>query len=168
MDTINKNDYLVVGGDFNAQIGQLPIKDILGTNGEMVLNKNRKTLRNFATFNKLTVTNTFFRHKDIHKYTSTSRGYRTIIDYILVNRKLVAQGIDARVYRSYDVSSDHFMLLTKIKLLTRWSHSRRKQQPKIRKQRFKVHLLQENSIRRLYSQRLDLGSQTQIVRGPNG
>jgi hypothetical protein len=71
----------------------------------MVLNKNGKTLRNFATFNKLKVTNTFFRHKDIHKYTWTSRGYRTITDFLLVNRKLAAQVINARVYRSYDVSS---------------------------------------------------------------
>jgi hypothetical protein len=113
-----------------------------------------KTLRNFATFNKLKVTNTFFRHKDIRRLYNTA--YTAIIDYILVNRKLAAQVIDARVYRSYDVSSHHSMLLTKIKLLTRWFHSRRKQ-PETRKQenkRFKVHLLQEDNMR-LYCQRLD-------------
>jgi hypothetical protein len=31
MDIINKNDYLVVGGDFNARIGQHPIKGTVGT-----------------------------------------------------------------------------------------------------------------------------------------
>jgi hypothetical protein len=34
-----------------------------------------------ATFNKLKVTNTFFRHKDTCKYTWTSRGYRTVPSY---------------------------------------------------------------------------------------
>jgi hypothetical protein len=33
-----------VSGDFNARTGQLPIKDIVRTNGEMVLNKNGKNI----------------------------------------------------------------------------------------------------------------------------
>jgi hypothetical protein len=69
----------------------------------------------------------------------TSRGYRTIIDYTLVNIKLTAQVIDTRVYRSYNISSDDFLLSTKIKLLTRWFHSKRKQEIETRKERFKVY-----------------------------
>jgi hypothetical protein len=40
MDTINENDYTVVDGEFKARTGQHPIKDIIGTNGEMLLNEN--------------------------------------------------------------------------------------------------------------------------------
>jgi hypothetical protein len=41
-----------VGGDFNARTGQHRIRDIVGTNGENILNENVKLLRNLITFNK--------------------------------------------------------------------------------------------------------------------
>lgn len=155
LDTVNKNDQLILGGDLNARIGQSPVKDIIGNNGEQTLNENGKSLRNFAVFNHLKVTNSFFRHRDIHRYTWTSRGQKSIIDYILVNKRLSSQVLDTRVYRSYDVSSDHFMLMTKIKILKRWLKLGTKKENGSKKQTFKVYLLKEDSIRRLYCQRLD-------------
>jgi hypothetical protein len=49
-DTLNKNDYLIAWGDFSAHTSNNPIEDILGTNGETVLNENGKMLINFAVF----------------------------------------------------------------------------------------------------------------------
>jgi len=78
----------------------------------------------------------------------------------LVNRKLTAQQVtDTRVYQSYDVSSDHFMLSTKIKLLTRWLHSRCKQEIEARKQRFK-----STSITRVQYKKIILPSSRPIFR----
>jgi len=58
--------------------------------------------------------NTFFRHKEIHKMTWSARGYRSIIDYILTNKKLSSLVYDTKVFSGYDVSTDHYLLISKI------------------------------------------------------
>jgi len=40
LDKISKNDYIVVAGDYNARVGNIPIDGILGTNGEITSNSN--------------------------------------------------------------------------------------------------------------------------------
>ena len=73
-----KNDYSLVVGDLNARVGKLTIPRIVGPNGENTLNVNGR-LRDFCSFNDMRITNTFFPHKDIHKYTRVERGQKTII-----------------------------------------------------------------------------------------
>jgi len=63
IDKISKNDYIVVAGDYNARVGNIPIDGILGTNGEITTNSNGHELKEFASVNELKITNTFFRHK---------------------------------------------------------------------------------------------------------
>jgi len=60
---INKNDYSIVAGDYNARVGKIPIDGILGTNDENTINNNEHKLKEFASVNELKITNTFFRHK---------------------------------------------------------------------------------------------------------
>ena len=69
-----KNDYIVITGDLNARIGNLTLKQLIGPHGEPTLNDNGIKLRDFCTFNKLRVTNTFFKHKNTHNYTWEARG----------------------------------------------------------------------------------------------
>lgn len=69
-------------------MGNVPIPRIVGTFGESTCNDNGKLLRDFASFNRLKLTNTFFRKKEIHKYTWSARGHRSLIDYVIVNDKL--------------------------------------------------------------------------------
>ena len=75
VDKINKNDYIIVAGDYNARVGKISIDGILGTNGEITINNNGHKLKEFASVNELKITNTFFRHKEIHKVTWSARGY---------------------------------------------------------------------------------------------
>jgi len=63
IDKINKNDYIVAVGNYNARVGNIPIDGILGTNGEITTNSNGHKLKEFASANELKITNTFFRHK---------------------------------------------------------------------------------------------------------
>lgn len=153
VDKINKNDYLILTGDFNARVGNTAIKGILGTNGEPTLNSNGRRLIDFSAFNGLKITNTFFKHKDNHKYTWSERGTRTIIDYVLVNAKTAALVEDTRVYRGADISSDHFLVLSKIKILRRWITTKKSE--KIFKETFKVNLLTEDSVKFLYQRRIN-------------
>jgi hypothetical protein len=78
INTAGKNDYVVVARDLNATISNLTVPKLIGRNGEITLSGNGKCLRNSCTFNNLRITNTFFNHKDIHKYTSEARGTKSI------------------------------------------------------------------------------------------
>lgn len=153
LNKINKNDFIVLSGDLNARVGNIPIDNTVGIFGEPHANDNGYELRHFATYNKLKITNTFFRHKEIHKYTWSARGLRSLIDYVIVNDKLSALVEDTRVYRGSDIHSDHYLVLSSIRLLTRWKKYKLKQKTQT-EELFKVHLLEEASIRELYQRRL--------------
>ena len=99
IDKISKNDYIVVAGDYKARVGNLPIDGISDTNGEITTNSNGHKLKEFASISELKVTNKFFRHKEIHKMMWSARGYRSIRDYILTNKKLSPLVNDTKVFR---------------------------------------------------------------------
>jgi hypothetical protein len=40
VNKINKNDYIIVSGDYNTRVGKNPIPGIIGTNGEITVNNN--------------------------------------------------------------------------------------------------------------------------------
>jgi len=124
----------------------------LGTNGEITTNSNGHKLKEFASVNDLKITNTFFRHKEIHKMTWSARGYRSIIDYILTKKKLSPLVNDTKVVRGYDVTTDHYLLISKIRLPQKWYTFTKRSlwQEEI----FRVHLLQDPSIKLLYQRRL--------------
>ena len=43
------NDYIVVAGDYNARLGNIPIDGILDTNGEITANSNGHKLEEFTS-----------------------------------------------------------------------------------------------------------------------
>lgn len=155
LDKINKNDYYIIAGDLNARIGKIPITNIVGTEGEEVINNNGYKLREFASHNELRVTNSFFRHKKIHKYTWSARGYSTIIDYVIVNKKMWPTIQDVRVFRGPDISSDHFMVVAKIAIYEKWKKMSSRKENQTESTLFKVNLLKDHSIRKLYETRLE-------------
>jgi hypothetical protein len=68
IDKIPKKTNIIIAGDFNGRIGNQPIPECIGPNGEQVINHNGRALRHFCTFNKLKITNSFYRHKNTHKF----------------------------------------------------------------------------------------------------
>jgi hypothetical protein len=58
--------------------------------------------------------NTFFKHKEIHKFTSETREYKSIIDYLITNLKASKTIQDIRVYRSIELDTDHYLLCAKV------------------------------------------------------
>ena len=155
INKFNSTDQVFLTGDFNARVGNVPIDGCVGTFGEAVCNENGRTLRDFVTFNKLKITNGFFRKKDIHKYTWAARGYRSIIDYVMINKKVAGSVRDTRVYRGADICSDHFLVVATVDLYTKWKKMKPLNTRTTDKQVYKVHLLNEDSIRLLYIQRLN-------------
>ena len=58
----------------------------MGSYSERTENVNGRWVFDFSASNNFRITNTFFPHKEIHKYTWCTRGPQSIIDYVLVNR----------------------------------------------------------------------------------
>ena len=68
--------HLIIAGDLNVRVGNIPVPNVAGIFGESVMSENGKELRGFVTFNELKLTNTFFRKNEIYKYTWCGRGMR--------------------------------------------------------------------------------------------
>jgi hypothetical protein len=79
-----------VAGDLNSRTGNKAAAKIISDNGEPVINHNGQNPTDFAAVNGLKITNSFFRHKHIHKY--------TLQIYVLTNRKTSPLVQDTRVY----------------------------------------------------------------------
>lgn len=109
---------LIIIGDVNGRVGRRDEEtgDVIGIHGEEIRNNNGWRLIDFCMMNNLIVTNTFYAHKDIHKYTREieSRRERSIIDYAIINRQFRAEVKDTRVRRGPEIYSDHFLVTTKI------------------------------------------------------
>jgi len=156
MDKIPKNKNIILAGDFNGRIGNQPIPECIGTYREQVMNNNRAALKDFCAFNKLKITNSFYRHKHIHKFTWEARGAKSIIDYIIINDRLKSNIKDTRVFRGSKIDSDHKLVESKFKFLTHAKHSHKIKDKTVytKHPSFKVHLLEQESIRTLYRNRL--------------
>ena len=85
--------------------------------------------------------------------TWSARGYRFIIDYILTNKKLSPLVNDTEVFRGYDVTTDHYVLISRIRLPKKW-HIFTKISPR-QEEIFRVHLLEDPSMKLLYQRRLE-------------
>ena len=117
---VHRQDKLIVMGDLNARVGRNVEVwgGVIGRQGEVVENGNGKRLLQFCAENELVVTNTWFQHKDIHKFTWECRGksQRSIIDYFLVRKEMKGQIRDVKVVRGAEIGSDHYLVLMVIKL----------------------------------------------------
>ena len=134
-------------GDMNARVRNNRFANIVGTNGEVTLNSNSQKLIEFCTFNNLKMINTFFMHKEIHKFTWEARGHNSIIDYFITNMKTSKVIQDIRVYRSNEIDSDHYLLCAKVTFPPRWLNKGKKKAIVKQEELFKVRLLQDESVR---------------------
>ena len=130
--------------------------ECIGPYGEQVRNHNALKLREFCAFNKLTITNSFYRNKDIDKFTWKARGSKSIIGYIIINNILKNNIEDTRVFRGSEIDGDHKLVESKFKFLTHAKYSCNKTDKTIYKKppAFIVRWLEQESIRTLYRNRL--------------
>lgn len=111
----NAKGKVIIAGDFNSRVG---IKDkttasVLGIHGEETRSNNGKKMIEFCILNNMIITNTFYQHKEKHKYTrvAPTRQEKSIIDYILVEKKNRRDVRDVRVKRGLEINSDHYALV---------------------------------------------------------
>ena len=118
---IPRHDIIILSGDLNAKLGYkqegedgiVGIYDLKSEKSD-----NRERLTSFCAINNLAITSTMFKHKDIHKYTWTSPNgqYKNQIDHIAINGRFKRSVLDVQAHRGADASSDHNLVITKIRL----------------------------------------------------
>ena len=120
-DELPKHDLKILAGDFNAQIcgNREGFESVVGPFG-MATNTsdNGDRMLGFCNLNNMCISNTFFKHKRIHKYTWRSPDTKTNneIDYICINKRWSSGMKDVRAFRGADVGSDHNLLVAKLQL----------------------------------------------------
>lgn len=107
---------VVLAGDFNGRVGKDQNSEIVGPHGEDIINDNGERLRDLVGQFDLKITNGFFKHKEIHKYTwhQDTRGLKSIIDYFIVKQTAKLKIQDVRVKRGAECGSDHWLLEAKV------------------------------------------------------
>jgi hypothetical protein len=109
---------IYVAGDMNSRVGKnAEGSGVIGRHGEDKKTNNGTRLMEYCLLNNLILTNTFYEHKNIHKYTrqGTHPTDKSIIDYIMVEKHNRDKIRDVRIMRGPEIYSDHYMLVAKIK-----------------------------------------------------
>jgi hypothetical protein len=58
------------------------------------------------------MTNNFIKHKDVHKFKWQAQNTKSVTDYTTGYEKMATIVKDIRVYRSVELSTDHYFLST--------------------------------------------------------
>lgn len=161
---IKKHQQLILAGDLNARVGSRQNDEVVGQYGEIRVNDNGERLINICKQHELKINNSFYNHKEIHRYTweKPSLNQKSILDYIITRQKPHFKVVDTRVKRGANCSTDHYLLVSKI--LPQYSAAIMKRKEKISDTKetvtkevivkYNLYLLQDESIRDLYQRRL--------------
>ena len=119
-DGQKEKDITMLIGDLNAKVGDNNenMEEVMGRHGLGSMNDNGDRLVSFCTEHKLVIGGTLFPHKKIHTATWKSPDQATLnqIDHICISKKFRRSLLDVKVQRGADVSSDHFLLSSIVKL----------------------------------------------------
>lgn len=122
IETVPEQENIILAGDFNARVGRNNVawKGVIGRHGLGNMNANGELLLSFCASHGLSLTNTMFQLKDIHKGTwmhPRSKHWHQL-DYVITRRKRLNDVLSTRVTRSAECGTDHHMLITRMKIHT--------------------------------------------------
>ncbi len=130
--SIPRSDVTIVMGDFNAKVGKTDKSDgfygLVGNHGLGTRNERGERLLQFCAEQQLVLTNTLFQQHRRRLYTwkSCDSHTRNQIDYILIQKRWKSSVIKARTYPGADASSDHQLLVARMKLRIRTKKMKKK------------------------------------------
>ena len=121
---IPKHNLLMIGGDFNAQLGMQ--SNLVSYH--LQSNRNGAFLESILTQFNLRATNTKFQKRPGKLWTiEYANGSKGQIDYILVNRKWLNSITNSEAYSSFEtVNSDHRIVSARVRLSVRANKPKRR------------------------------------------
>ena len=116
-------------GDFYTHVGTDADtwKGVIKKHGITGLIENVRYLLQLCCSNRLRIMNTFFQHREVHKYTwyRPSMDQKSLIDlFCIVSSDLFSDVLDVRVKRGAELSTDHHVGVCSLRLLKPWSNKR--------------------------------------------
>ncbi|KAF6201218.1 hypothetical protein GE061_005665 [Apolygus lucorum] len=145
-------------GDINGRVGNniLGYEKVLGRHGEVTRNDSGKRLLQFCINNNLAVYNTFYPHKDIHKYTreEPTLQQRSLIDYVVGSPDFRRRVRDVVVRRGPEIGSDHYLVVAVICGNRRPQKNRKKRKKNV-KEKINVYKLKTQAQQDAYRDTVD-------------
>ena len=121
---VSPTESTVLMGDFNAHVetDTATWKGVIGKHGVTGLNENGRYLLPLCCSNGLRIMNTFFQHREVHKYTwyPPSMDQKSLIDFCIVSSDLLSDVLDVRVKRGAELSTDHHLVVYFLQLSKPW------------------------------------------------
>nr|XP_053629700.1 uncharacterized protein LOC128686692 isoform X1 [Cherax quadricarinatus] len=127
---------------------------VVGKFGVPGVNDNGSPLIELCIERGLVIGNTYFKKKRINKYTryDVGRNDSSLLDYVLVDKRLLSRLQDVHVYRGATDISDHFLVVATLRVKGRWDTRRIEASGK---REVKVYKLKEEAVRVRYKQLLE-------------
>ena len=152
----DESERVIVMGDLNAKVGDRERGDVVGRFGVPGMNENGECLLELCEERRLSVGNTWFEKKRIHKYTwQRENGEdKSLLDVILIQSKWKKSLIDVMVRRGVAGGlSDHFLVESKMKIAGP-RHREYTRAGTIREVKYQE--LEKLEVREAYRQRIDV------------
>ena len=111
--SVPSKDKLLLLGDFNARVGRNKHAwpGVLGSHGHGKENSNGLLLLSLCSEENLAITNTVFKHKDVHRVTwmhPRSKHWHKL-DYMITRHQDLSEILDTRAMRGADCWTDHVL-----------------------------------------------------------
>jgi len=134
IEDLPKKDVKIVMGDWNAKVGMDNVgwEQVMGRHGYGERNDRGERLLEFASTNDLLITNTRFQQKDSRKWTwmAPDGKHTNMIDLVLVDRRWKTAVKVCRTFQGADVSSDHSLVMCKLKLRLKRTKGQERHEPR--------------------------------------
>ena len=168
IDRTKTNQEVMILGDLNARVGNNAESccGVIGKEGENTVSPNGERLIDLSIRNNMKIANTFFKHKDAHKWTRVveERGERSIIDYIIVSNSLFYSTQDVRVKRGAEIYSDHYLVLAKMSILPKAKDSTKNMS---KRTKLRVEKLREDDTKTKYQKTIKTYIETKLNEAEN-
>ena len=173
VDATDKRDVIMLMGDFNARVGaDFHVHEkCIGRYGFGKCNSNGELLLEFCSRNKLAITNTMFKHREVLKGTwqhPRSKHWH-LIDYVITRQADRRAVLDTRVMRSADCSSDHRLVRSRIRLTYEKDKHRYQRPLTAKRKKLNVGSLKNPTVLKRFQEtmdgtlsKLDMGEETTI------
>ena len=128
VDGLTTRNYVVVLGDLNARVGDGEVEGVVGKYGVPGENESGERLLNMCVEQELVIGNSFFKKKEINKYTwiRVAKGRvieRALMDYVLITKRMVGRLKDVHVFRGVAAGmSDHFLVESEVVVAKEWGN----------------------------------------------